>query len=196
MSEKKWLRLIERGRGDEAVPPCDGELKALLAAWDAPHAPAAMDEKIFAAYRANFRRAPLWKRLCAAQIRLPVPVAAALALLVGALGWLSFGQSSMPGSPPAPLIETKVVEVPVVHEKVVTRTVYVTRPAAAPAVTLAASRAATAPPRAAAVQPAQPVSLSSQVAGDSAYTSVDLSGFQPVDEIKVTVIKGKNHDEK
>jgi hypothetical protein len=195
MSEEKWLRLIERGRGDDAAPPCDGELKALLAAWDAPRPSAAMDEKMFAAYRANFRRAPLWKRLFAAQIRVPVPVAAALALLAGALGWLALGQSSSPDSPPAPVVQTRVVEVPVVHEKVVTRTVYVTRPAAAPAATLAASRAATAPPRAA-VQSAPPVSLSSQVAGDSAYTSVDLSGFQPVDEIKVTVIKGKNHDEK
>lgn len=191
MSEKKWgkLRLIRRPRGPEHVAPCEPELRALLDEWDAPSAPPSLDARVFAAYRAGHGRALLWRRVWGAKLSLPVPLATACALLMVVGGWLAWRGAIQPVPPPAlPTVETKIVAVPVVQkvvqERVVTRTVYVARPHAAPALI-----AANNPSR-------RRLNLASQVAGDSAYTSVNLDGFQPVDEIKVTVIKGSAHNAK
>ncbi|HYE75067.1 MAG TPA: hypothetical protein VEF04_17130 [Blastocatellia bacterium] len=196
MSERKWLKLIRRGNNTETIEPCERELKSLLDAWDVPTASSSLDEKVFASYRIGFQRTPFWKRIFTAQVRLPIPVAAMLILLAGALGWTVAGTSKTPivqVREQSPIIQTKVVEVPVVQEKIVTRTIYVDRKDRLPEAKnlLAANQIVNGKK-----QTDKPVSIASQVSGDSAYTSVDLSGFQPVDEIKVTVIKGRNSGDK
>lgn len=196
MSERKWLRLIRRGNNSETIEPCERELKSLLDAWDAPAASRTLDEKVFASFRTGFQRVPFWKRVFITQVRLPIPVAAVLILLAGALGWVVAGTAKTSGvqvKDQTPIIQTKVVEVPVIQEKIVTRTVYVNRHERLPEAKnlLAANHGVNSKK-----QTDKPVSIASQVSGDSAYTSVDLSGFQPVDEIKVTVIKGRNSGDK
>jgi hypothetical protein len=196
MSEQLWQKFVRRPRGRETIQPCEREMKELLDAWDAPRPSRALDEGVMAAYRARFQKPSFWRRVFAAEIRLPVPAAAAFALLCCGLGWLALGKSTTAFPPrPMPAVETKVIEVPVVQEKIVTRTVYVAR--REPTARRGASALVAGSQNNQQEQPASPaISLGSQVAGDSAYTSVNLAGFQPVDEIKATVIKGRNNNER
>src|SRR5437588_11570244 len=71
----------------------DAELSALLRAWEAPTPSADAGERLLADFRAARWRAPLWRRALAAELRVPLPVAACalLALLAlsvrGARAW-------------------------------------------------------------------------------------------------------------
>jgi len=93
----------------------DRELNNLLPQWKAPDAPARLRGAVFPE-----SRRPWWRRLWTASIRVPLPVACALlALLAFALGRLS-----RTPPPPRVVVKTERVEVPVVQERIVTRTVY------------------------------------------------------------------------
>jgi hypothetical protein len=56
----------------------DAELSRLLRCWGPPAVPAGLDEKVLAAYRR--RTGSLWRRLLAVEVRVPLPIAAALLL--------------------------------------------------------------------------------------------------------------------
>jgi hypothetical protein len=58
----------------------DVELSRLLRCWGPPPVSAGLDERVLAAYRR--RTTPLWRRLLAAEVRVPLPLAAALLLIL------------------------------------------------------------------------------------------------------------------
>jgi len=145
------------------------DLKGILSEWRVPDPQADLDARIAATYSA-LRGHPVsrWMR----SVRVPAPVLALLLLLqlVSALvvgHYLFFGNSAMP---PA-----RVIEVPVVRERIVNHVVYL------PANVPGDSRSrATAPP-AAQADDARPM---------------DLTGFQPVSDLQIRVIKGENKNER
>jgi hypothetical protein len=180
----------------------DAELTALLRTWDAPAQEAGARARLLADFRASFGRAPLWRRALTAQVRVPLPVAACLGLvLLGSLYALGAratapAESSAAQAAPAAV---RVVEVPVVRERVVTHTVYVKKGRAGGR---AAPRrpereelaAAPAPGRAEA--PAQAEPARSQEAHAGYFTRVDMNDFQPADELKFRIVKRGGTDEK
>jgi hypothetical protein len=92
----------------------DRELDALLAEWKAPQAPAHLRAALFPE-----AAKPWWLRACKASIRVPLPIAACLAVVLSLAAW----RWSVP-APARVEIRTERVEVPVVEERVVTKTVY------------------------------------------------------------------------
>ena len=68
---------------DERETMRDEKLQGLLRKWEAPVVPDGMDERVMAAYRREAGTAePFWKRWFATSIRVPVPVALVVALLL------------------------------------------------------------------------------------------------------------------
>src|SRR5205085_6321789 len=67
----------------------DAELSALLRAWEAPTPSADAGERLLADFRAARWRAPLWRRALAAELRVPLPVAACALLALLALSALA-----------------------------------------------------------------------------------------------------------
>jgi uncharacterized membrane protein YdfJ with MMPL/SSD domain len=62
---------------DHQVEP-DPELARLLQEWTAPALPDSLDDRVSALWRRRAARRPLWRRLFATSIRVPLPVALAL----------------------------------------------------------------------------------------------------------------------
>ncbi|HXY41075.1 MAG TPA: hypothetical protein VEQ10_15490 [Vicinamibacteria bacterium] len=61
----------------------DPELERLLARWSAPVVPEGLDQRVLAAYRRQTRQAePWWSRLFTASVRVPLPVAVGLVILL------------------------------------------------------------------------------------------------------------------
>ena len=110
-----------------------------------------------------------------ASVRVPVPIAAILLLAFGATIVFALRSRRSPVTMP-PIIVTKRVEVPVIHEKAVTQLVYRDRNRRE-----VASRKANA-------------NLMVQRQGERA--PVSLAGFTPTNEVKLTIIKGSYQDEK
>ena len=146
----------------------------------------------------NSSRAFFWHRLWAAKLRIPVPVAAAL--LIAFVMSSALALMRAPGAPetnaalPTPTASSiRIIEVPVVREKIVTRTVYVEKKRTTPA------RES---------QPGMPAIAQTGETNDPAlvhskpeeetgfFTRANLKGFQPADEMKIRVIKRNNTDEK
>jgi hypothetical protein len=68
---------------DERETERDEELQRLLARWSAPSVPDGMDAHVLAAYRRRTGGAePWWKRLLTASVRVPLPVAVGVLLLL------------------------------------------------------------------------------------------------------------------
>ncbi len=110
-----------------------------------------------------------------ASVRVPVPIAAILLLMLGATVVFGLRARRSPVTTP-PVIVTKTVEVPVIHEKTVTQVVYRTRERREVASRNANENL---------IAPRQ-----------NEPTLVSLSGFTPTSEVKVTIIKGSYQDEK
>ena len=149
------------------------DLKELLKEWQIPDPPPHLDARVAASYRATRRRsASGWMR----SVRLPAPVLAFL--VVAQLGSLFvIGHYLVSTSPPPPVLSmpTRVIEVPVVKERTVTQVVYL------PADAAGGSR--------------QRASHSTAAQEDTTRP-VDLTGFQPVSELQLRVIKGENKNER
>ena len=74
---------------DHDVEP-DPELSRLLREWTVPALPDTLDERVKALFRQRAPRRPLWRRLLATSVRVPLPIAVAvLVALVLALLWRS-----------------------------------------------------------------------------------------------------------
>jgi hypothetical protein len=122
---------------------------------------------------------PSWLvRLLTASVRVPVPVGVALLLVFGGAVW--FAPRAFEENPAAPAISVVQVpvQVPVIQEKVVTRVVY-RRQKNQPALTLPVQR-----------------DDSSAFAKSETVNPISLIGFKPLDEVRMTVIKGGSPDEK
>ena len=68
---------------DERDPERDDELSRLLERWSAPVVPDGMDERVLTAYRRQTgSREPWWSRLFTASVRVPLPVAVGVLMLL------------------------------------------------------------------------------------------------------------------
>ena len=191
---------------EQDFPP-DAELRQLLRAWEAPTVSTAARGRLLADFRASARRAPLWRRALRAELRVPLPLAAcAVAALVSLLAFAAH-TASRPARPEAAVgtqtanagvaaPTVKVVEVPVVRERVVTRFVYVEKKgrrgeAGGAGARPDAQRAAAGGrgPKAAGAPPG--------AGGASSYfTRVDMEDFRPADEMKIRIVRKGKADEK
>ena len=130
----------------------------------------------------------LLQRLATASVRVPVPIAAVLIILFGlsiVFATHSRRQLSTESGSGTSTVVTKTVEVPVIHERTVTRVVYRDRSRRAVSDIARIERA----PRSAAKvtnRPNEPV----------ANTPISLVGFKPTSDPKLTIIKGSYRDEK
>ncbi|HEY7544993.1 MAG TPA: hypothetical protein VID27_08930 [Blastocatellia bacterium] len=168
----------------------DEEMRALLESWKAADAPASLDHRMMAAYRREMSP-PFWKRALASSIRVPLPVAAAVILLLLALGIVALRSSPIQVITNLGPPETRVVEVPVVQEKIVTRTIYVEKKRSAK---MTADRQ-TPGQYIAQTQGRDKRITANQESSGQYFTLANLSGFQPVSQMKIEVIKGAKTDE-
>ena len=203
------LRRASRARADANGAEdfsADAELTALLRTWEVPARDAGSRARLLADFRASVQRAPLWRRALTAQVRVPLPVAACAGLLL--LGSLYVFATAARVEPRAAHAEARheavrVVEVPVVQERVVTRTVYVEkkeRGAARVVSTRDAGRGELARRDdknervAGETQSAEPAQNPESHAGY--FTRVDMNDFQPAGEVKLRIVSRGGTDEK
>lgn len=137
---------------------------------------------------------PFWRRALGTSFSIPVPAAIAAALLLAATSVLAvrsyiFTQEIKTTNGQAAVEKIQYVEVPVekrvVEEKIVTRTVYVTKRSrqnnqSAPTIQDIQDNMTARTDKAAVPNPTRP----------------SLNGFQPPSDVKLTVIKGSFNDEK
>jgi hypothetical protein len=139
-------------------------------------------------------KAPFWNRLFTLRLHVPVPVAATFVILMLTLSVLAFRSSTAsPGqtlaTPPLPTakIIPRLVEVPVVREKVVTRTVYVERKR---------RDANDARDQLSKFKRDAPPVLEKEDDPDKIFTRASLTDYQPPDEMRIRVIKRSKPYEK
>ncbi|MFL6254444.1 MAG: hypothetical protein ACJ74T_05455 [Pyrinomonadaceae bacterium] len=188
--------------GDVEDLAADAELTALLRTWEAPPQDAGARSRLLAEFRTSVKRAPLWRRALTAQVRVPLPIAAcmglALLLSLYALG----ARARVPVATPAAPAESavRIVEVPVIKERVVTNTVYVEkkeRGAARVVSTRAGARESLAQREERAAETTrqqEPARSPESHAGY--YTRVDMNDFQPTNEVKLRIVSRGGTDEK
>jgi anti-sigma factor RsiW len=126
-------------------------------------------------------------RFLTSSVRVPIPVGIALILVSGvSLLFANRASEQNISSPQIPSVVHVPVEVPVIQERIVTRVVYRQRELRSP------SRKSnpTMPPRR-----DDSVLVKSQKRGTD-VNQMSLVGFKPLEEIKLTVIKGGSQDEK
>jgi len=137
------------------------------------------------------------RRVATASVRMPVPVAAAaVVLLLGVstfvstfIAWQSRQGIATPVQTTS--VITKIVEVPIfrerVHEKVVTRIVYVEKDR---------NRSRNVPGQVNVAQAANAATGLAQTAADASVApALSLVGFKPTDQVKLKVLKGSYRDE-
>jgi hypothetical protein len=107
-------------------PLDDDQLDAMLNAWQTRPAPGSLNTKMLDAYRRTQSHTSIWKWLLTGNLRVPTPALAGLLVVV--FGLFIFSWRGTHAVTPQPqtrvVIETRTVEVPVVQERVVVRTVY------------------------------------------------------------------------
>jgi hypothetical protein len=199
------LDQIERERLKEQLQGCPACLTTLeeysntLAAFDtaaevgAPNEAywssfeATLERKIRSAEEKRLKKRPSFSRLFTARVTVPLPLAAGFAILLcAAIAGLTYSRGrervlevAVPG--PAQAAEIKYVEVPVVKEKIVTRTVFVPKPAGSGGLrprVFDKSQLSTF----ASVEPAE-----KEEAGS--ITRANLEGFLPAEDMKLRVIR-------
>jgi len=124
----------------------------------------------------------LWiglRKIATTSVRVPVPAALAMMLIVGIsfFALRSSGQRNVPPSIPLVAVETRTVPVPVIQEKVVTRVVYVKKKGRG-------NRGAAGP------SGLSPSNLARARSDATGKTAMSLVGFKPTDQVKLTIIKG------
>ena len=184
----------------------DAELTALLRMWEAPPPDAGARERLLADFRASTGRMPLWRRALKAELRVPLPVAAC-AVGVFLLSLYALGaRATARVAPAAAQTETmpavvRVVEVPVIQERVVTRTVYVEKKergevrgvsSSTDGSELASGQSVAG--RAGSHKTPEPARVSDDHAGY--FTRVDMNDFEPADKVKIRIVKRESEDEK
>ncbi len=104
---------------DERDPERDDELHRLLDRWSAPVVPDGMDERVLQAFRrqAGAGREPWWSRLFTASVRVPVPVALGVLMLLIVTAALALRPVAPPptaAGPSEPVQAARRGDVPVV----------------------------------------------------------------------------------
>jgi hypothetical protein len=138
-------------------------------------------------------RPHIFQRLLRAELRIPLPVAAALFVCLIISSALAFRPTRVAPSRDAanvsPVESIRVVEVPVIKEKTVTRIVYVEKKrqpsrALAPLVARAPE------------MPDLVIARNKPEEETGFFTRANLKGFQPADEMKIRVLKRNDANEK
>jgi len=174
MNNQELNHLAEQTPMSDGVDP---DTKQWLAQWEAPPPSAQLDAQLHASYRKQFRPRPWWQRWLNISIRLPVPVAATVGLVLCVMSWeAAHWTSSITIQPGTDTTQTKLVEVPVIQEKIVTRLIYVK------------ARQVTSSRPGLNARPA-PTSRQSPDASEVG-SQADLAGLRPVTEIKIAVNHG------
>ena len=106
---------------DEREPERDEELHRVLERWSAPAAPDGMDERVLQAFRrqAGAGREPWWSRLFTASVRVPLPVAVGVLMLLLVTAALALrpvppAPTAGTGGPSEPVQAARRGDVPVV----------------------------------------------------------------------------------
>lgn len=169
----------------------DRELRTLLDHWRAPETPTSLDERVMTAFRtrAAIPPLPLWKRVFASSIRLPVPVAAACAVVLIVAAITAVRPGSVRIQQQERIVEVPVVvEKPVVTERVVTRVVYRNRQSSIRGAGKHGDAGAETSPLRAAVQ--------SSYDSGVYFTHAKLAGFEAPRDLRIRIIKGGTENEK
>ena len=181
--KKKHLSQLTSRLGESAKnvtdPNEDSELQTLLRQWQLPRGSTELDRRVLTAYRNQVSSDGRWKRLVFRSIPIPLPIAAALLLVLVFLGSRTLRPPTMVRlEVPAPVSEVVRVEVPVVREKIVTRTVY----REAPEAKTASKRLQNGTVRST-TDPVSKGPRRSQIA-------VQLGDFEPIEKIQLKILKG------
>jgi hypothetical protein len=105
---------------DELDPERDDELSRLLERWSAPVVPDGLDERVLAAYRRQHGGGePWWSRLFTGSVRVPLPVAVGVLMLLIVTAALALRPSVPPSTagtsgPSEPVQTARRGDVPVV----------------------------------------------------------------------------------
>jgi hypothetical protein len=171
----------------------NGELGKLLSLYRPPLPSRRLDERVAAGYRAQQSKPLVWKLLLTGSVKVPVPLAAALFLTMIALAAWAIWQESISKPGPqmviAPPVSVRVVEVPVIQEKVVTQIVYV-RPKTP---NRSEARGKSGPGRG--NRSSLAMFSSGSENGYVLQEDTDLKGFQPLQELKVKVLRRTDSNE-
>lgn len=192
------FRLRRGAAGDDKArrfdqPHADSELRALLHEWEAPSVSRGAEARLLAAFRDEAQRRPsLWRRLLAARVSVPIPLAAcvliALTVLASALAAREPRLVLAAPNTPTPVTTLRIVETPG-PERVVTRVVYVAEHER--------HRHRRSAPMLAAEKRARDDAPAPEVDEASNYfTHVNMKEFQPAEEMKLRVIRKGAGDEK
>jgi hypothetical protein len=157
-------------RADDGVEVQD-DLRQLLQRLRLPESTDQLDRRILSSYASQIERRPFWKRLLKGTIPIPIPIAAIIVLSIASLVYLALRPSTIVVKEvPKPAFgeQIKIVEVPVVKEHLVTRTVYIN----------------------------QHSGSRRQTSIDNRNGGVDLGGFKPVEELKIRLLEGDEQHEK
>jgi len=129
------------------------------------------------------------RKLATTSVRLPVPVALALMLLfvISVVVLRVRGPANTTPSNQLTSVETRMIQIPVIQEKVVTRVVYVEKKTSR-------SRGASNQLDREELNAANRLARAGSDA--SGKTAMSLAGFKPTDQVKLTIIKGSYQDEK
>lgn len=130
----------------------------------------------------------LLQKLATASVPVPVPVAAVLIILFGlsiAFGMHSRRQTVAEPLSGPPSVVTKTVEVPVIQERTVTRVVYRDRSRRSISDVAGIEKTARSAAR-----------VTNRPNESVANTPINLVGFKPTSDPKLTIIKGSYRDEK
>ena len=129
----------------------------------------------------------LLQRLATASVRVPVPAAAVLTILFGLSIVFATYSRRQPTTQllTGPTVITKTVEVPVIHERTVTRVVYRDR-----------SRRTVSDIARIEKAPRRGAKVTNRTNEPVANTPISLVGFKPTSDPKLTIIKGSYRDEK
>jgi hypothetical protein len=157
----------------------DAELQTLLRQWRQPRSSPELDRRVLTAYRNQVSETARWRRLLFRSIPVPLPIAAALLLVLIFLALRSTLSPVVRLDVPTPVPNVVRVEVPVIREKVVTRTVYRQSPATKN-IDKHLQNDTT-------LSTANPVSSAPQ----SSQIAVRLADFEPVDKIQLRVLSRK-----
>ncbi len=105
------------------------DLNELLKSWEVPEVPNSLNRRVLSDYRQHVNRVPFWKKIFTSSVQIPMPLVfaqAALLLVAGAFLFSLFVKQK-PATVPtvvAQIPKTKIIEVPVIQEKIVTKIIY------------------------------------------------------------------------
>lgn len=164
-----------------------------------------LDERVINSFRKQYKPAvSSWRQMFFGSMAIPKPVFAALLVLAMAASWLAFQIGKINSttvsvalpfvvinevpvqSPAESPVQTVIVEVPVIKEKIVRRTVYVREQKI--------NKTEKAKTPADSEQNFLP--SSSSVAENGYFTDLSLKGFEPTAQINAKIIKEEKKDEK